>query len=148
MAITRFAETVWNGDLLTGLRLDQLRLVGLVHPPPGHLGLADRGARRPHQPGGADRLGARVVLLDGVQRRARHATARRPPGWTSRPWSRSTRGDAGWRITRSDLTVRGVVPGIDAAKFAELADGAKDGCPVSQALKGNVDLSVEATLAE
>jgi len=56
------------------------------------------------------------------------------------------KGDAGWGITKSELTVRGTVPGIDGAKFAELAAAAKDGCPVSQALKGNVALSVEASL--
>jgi osmotically inducible protein OsmC len=55
--------------------------------------------------------------------------------------------DAGWKITRSELTVRGTVPGIDAARFEELATAAKDGCPVSGALKGNVELSVDATLA-
>ncbi len=55
--------------------------------------------------------------------------------------------DAGWRITRSDLTVRGKVDGIDQARFAELANVAKDGCPVSTALKGNVELSVDASLA-
>ena len=54
-----------------GLGLDQLRVVRRVHPAPGHVGIADRGARRPHQPRGADRLGPRVLLLDGVQRRAR-----------------------------------------------------------------------------
>jgi osmotically inducible protein OsmC len=55
--------------------------------------------------------------------------------------------EAGWKITRSDLTVRGTVPGIDDAKFQELAAVARDGCPVSGALKGNVELSVDATLA-
>ncbi len=54
--------------------------------------------------------------------------------------------DAGWRITRSDLTVRGQVDGIDAAKFAELAESSKDGCPISNALKGNVVLAVDAQL--
>lgn len=57
------------------------------------------------------------------------------------------KGEAGWGITKSALTVRGTVPGIDAARFAELAAAAKDGCPVSQALKGNVALSVDASLA-
>jgi lipoyl-dependent peroxiredoxin len=38
------------------------------------------------------------------------------------------------------------VPGIDEAKFRELADDAKENCPVSVALKGNVELSVEASL--
>ncbi len=54
--------------------------------------------------------------------------------------------EAGWRVISSALAVRGVVPGIDAATFGELAEAAKDGCPVSQALKGNVELSVGATL--
>ena len=54
--------------------------------------------------------------------------------------------DAGWRVISSALEVTGVVPGIDAARFTELADVARDGCPISQALKGNVALSVSATL--
>lgn len=54
--------------------------------------------------------------------------------------------DGGWRVVSSALTVRGRVPGLDAAGFQQAAEGARDGCPVSQALKGNVALSVEATL--
>jgi lipoyl-dependent peroxiredoxin len=50
-------------------------------------------------------------------------------------------------ITRSALTVRVSATGIDAAGVTEAATAAKDGCPVSQALGGNVELSVEATLA-
>lgn len=57
------------------------------------------------------------------------------------------KGDDGFAITRSELTVRGDVPGIDAAAFQKAAEGAKDGCPVSKALKGNVELAVTATLA-
>jgi osmotically inducible protein OsmC len=55
--------------------------------------------------------------------------------------------DAGWKIASSAIEVRGDVPGIDQATFADLAEKAKDGCPVSGALKGNVELSVQATLA-
>ncbi|HEY8868031.1 MAG TPA: OsmC family peroxiredoxin [Candidatus Limnocylindrales bacterium] len=58
------------------------------------------------------------------------------------------KGEAGWSVKSSAIKVTGIVSGIDAAKFAELAEGAKDGCPISRALKGNVELSVEATLAE
>jgi osmotically inducible protein OsmC len=58
------------------------------------------------------------------------------------------KGDAGWRVVSSALTVRGRVPGMSAADFNAAADGAKDGCPISQALKGNVALSVEATLED
>jgi len=56
--------------------------------------------------------------------------------------------DAGWRVVSSALTVRGRVPGMSAADFVAAAEGAKDNCPISQALKGNVALSVEATLEE
>ena len=52
----------------------------------------------------------------------------------------------GTGITSSVLRVRGKVPGIDAERFHELAEGAKDGCPVSKALSGNVELSVDAEL--
>ena len=55
--------------------------------------------------------------------------------------------DGGWKVVSSALTVRGEVSGVDQAGFAKAAEAAKDGCPVSQALKGNVELSVEATLA-
>jgi lipoyl-dependent peroxiredoxin len=50
----------------------------------------------------------------------------------------------GTGITKSSLTVMGRVPGIDENAFREAAEGAKDGCPVSGALKGNVELSVDA----
>jgi osmotically inducible protein OsmC len=42
--------------------------------------------------------------------------------------------DAGWTITGIALDVGGKVPGIDAAKFDELANTAKKGCPISRAL--------------
>jgi len=52
----------------------------------------------------------------------------------------------GFKVTSSSLEVRGRVPNIDDAGFQNAAEAAKDGCPISQALKGNVDLSVTATL--
>ena len=54
--------------------------------------------------------------------------------------------EGGWKVASSALAVRGDVPGIDADTFAEAAEGAKDGCPISGALKGNVDISVTAEL--
>jgi lipoyl-dependent peroxiredoxin len=56
-------------------------------------------------------------------------------------------GDA-WTVTRSELDVVGVVPGMDPAAFDASADAAKDNCPVSRALRGNVELVVSATLEE
>jgi lipoyl-dependent peroxiredoxin len=50
-------------------------------------------------------------------------------------------------ITTMELTVVGDVDGISEEKFQELANVAKDGCPVSQALAGNVEITVDASLS-
>ena len=52
-----------------------------------------------------------------------------------------------WKVTRSLITVVGDVPGIDLDKFREIAEDAKENCPISGALKGNVELVVDASLA-
>jgi osmotically inducible protein OsmC len=51
----------------------------------------------------------------------------------------------GTGITGIKLTVRGDVDGIDEERFVELAEGAKDGCPVSQALAGTT-ITLDAAL--
>ncbi|HYH78493.1 MAG TPA: OsmC family peroxiredoxin [Longimicrobium sp.] len=53
--------------------------------------------------------------------------------------------EGGFGITTMKLNVRAVVPGIDDAKFQEIAAGTKVGCPVSKALAG-VDIQMEAIL--
>jgi osmotically inducible protein OsmC len=52
----------------------------------------------------------------------------------------------GTGITSSKITVRGRVSGIEDDEFQKLAEAAKEGCPVSKALSGNVELSLEARL--
>jgi osmotically inducible protein OsmC len=54
-------------------------------------------------------------------------------------------GDA-FKITKMKLVVRGKVPGMDQAAFVAAAEAAKDGCPVSGALKGNVAFELDAKL--
>jgi len=56
--------------------------------------------------------------------------------------------DGKWTVARSELSVTGQVPGSNAAAFQERAIAAKDGCPVSRALQGNVQLSVTARLEQ
>ena len=53
----------------------------------------------------------------------------------------------GTGITQMKLDVTGTVPGIDEAAFVVAAEGARDNCPVSGALKGNVEILLEARLA-
>ena len=54
--------------------------------------------------------------------------------------------DAGWTVLSSAISVRASVPGIDAAAFAEAADAAKAGCPISRALSDSVEVTVDAAL--
>lgn len=53
----------------------------------------------------------------------------------------------GFTITKMHLDVKATVPNIDDATFQKLARDTKDGCPVSKAFKGNLDLQVNATLS-
>jgi osmotically inducible protein OsmC len=49
-------------------------------------------------------------------------------------------------VKSSHIVVTGRVPGIDQAAFEEAARGAGEGCPISGALKGNIEITVDATL--
>ena len=52
----------------------------------------------------------------------------------------------GTGITQMKLEVTGRVPGIDANAFRQAAEGARDNCPVSKALAGNVEITLDARL--
>lgn len=53
--------------------------------------------------------------------------------------------DGGFAITAVHLTTRARVPGIDAATFAEIANGAKAGCPVSKVLNATITMDAALT---
>jgi lipoyl-dependent peroxiredoxin len=52
----------------------------------------------------------------------------------------------GVEVTDSALTVTGSVPGLDQAGFQSAADAAEQGCPISNAIRNNVAITVTATL--
>ena len=59
----------------------------------------------------------------------------------------SPQGD-GFVIDRISLTLNAVVPGIDDARFQEIATSAKNACPLSKALAGVPEISLVATLEQ
>jgi osmotically inducible protein OsmC len=146
MAITRSAEVAWNGDLMSGNGTINYVSSGAFSRLP--VSWASRtedhnGRTSPEELVAAAHASCFSMALSAQL--ARNGT----PGTKLDVKAVITfdKTDAGWRITRSDLQVRGAVEGIDEAKFVELANAAKDGCPISQALKGNVELAVDAALA-
>jgi lipoyl-dependent peroxiredoxin len=54
--------------------------------------------------------------------------------------------EPGEGVRSSHIVLTGSVPGIDQDRFSEAASAAGEGCPISGALKGNVEITVEATL--
>ncbi len=54
--------------------------------------------------------------------------------------------EGGFKVAKSALSVRGRVAGVDPAAFRDFAEKGEAGCPVSNALRGNVEITVEAML--
>jgi lipoyl-dependent peroxiredoxin len=146
MAAQRTAHVTWQGDLMTGSgRIDSVgsgAISGLDVTWASRTEESESGRTSPEELIAAAHAACFSMAFSGkLAKNGTPATKLDIKCVVS-----FDKGDAGWGISKSELTVRGTVPGIDQAKFAELADAAKDGCPVSQALKGNVALAVNATL--
>jgi lipoyl-dependent peroxiredoxin len=145
MSVERTADVTWSGDLTSGSGSINEVTSGVIAGLPVTWGSrtdAHEGRTSPEELVAAAHASCFSMAFSGQL--GRNGTP--PEALDVRAAVSFEKRDAGWRVTRSHLTVRGRVPGIDDAKFHELAESAKDSCPISQALKGNVELSVEATL--
>ncbi|OGO57350.1 MAG: hypothetical protein A2V85_15825 [Chloroflexi bacterium RBG_16_72_14] len=145
MATTRFAETTWKGDLTSGSgTIDYVSSGSFTRMP---VTWASRTGDHNGRTSPEELIAAAHASCFSMAFASRLAKNGTPAARLDiKAVVTFDKGDAGWKIARSELTVRGDVPGIDAATFAELAEDAKENCPVSQALKGNVELAVSATL--
>ena len=146
MAATRQARAVWNGDLAKGSGEVSAVSSGKFSA----LGIS-WGARTESPQGKTspeELLAAAHASCFAMALSAGLAKAGTPPKKLE-VTSTVTFDKVGedWTVVSSELEVKGEVPGIDAAAFAKAAEGAKDGCPISRALKNNVKLSVRPTLA-
>ena len=146
MAITRSADVTWSGSLLEGAgSIDYVSSGAFSRQP---VTWASRTEDHNGRTSPEELIAAAHASCFSMAFSSRLAKNGTPADKLSvKATITFDKTDAGWGIARSDITVRGEVPGIDQAKFAELAEDAKANCPVSQALKGNVALSVKATLA-
>ncbi len=54
----------------------------------------------------------------------------------------------GWKVTTMELTVKGTVRGIDSSKFEEIARVAEGGCPISNAIRNNVEIKLNPILVQ
>jgi lipoyl-dependent peroxiredoxin len=141
MATTRSATTVWHGSLMEGSGRVELESSGLG-------GFDVTWASRAEDPAGRtspeELIGAAHSSCFSMALSNALAKAGTPP--ETLETKAEVTFQPGEGITGIHLTVRGVVPGMSADDFVEAAEGAKTGCPVSQALTGTT-ITLTATLA-
>lgn len=146
MAVVRRASVTWDGDLLSGRGVVSGKSSGAFKD------LAVTWAARTEAPEGKtspeELLAAAHASCFAMALSAGLARARTPAQKLEVSAAVTfDKTESGFRVASSSLEVRGTVKGLDAAAFDKAAQAAKDGCPISQALKGNVALAVKATLA-
>lgn len=145
MAIHRRADVSWTGDLLAGSGVIESVTSGSLASLP--VSWASRAGMPEGRTSPEELIAAAHASCFAMALAAGLAQAGTPPQRLKVAAEVAfDRVNGSWRIVSSTLSVHGTVPGIDAAGFQRAAESAKDGCPVSQALKGNVQLSVNATL--
>ena len=146
MAATRSAHAVWNGDLASGTGAVSATTSGAFD------GLSVSWKARTEEPGGStspEELVAAahascfsMALSAGLGRSGTPPTKLEVDATVT-----FDQVDGGWNVVSSALKVVGSVPGLDEAGFKAAAETAKDGCPISGIMTGNVALSVDASLA-
>jgi lipoyl-dependent peroxiredoxin len=143
MAADRTADVTWSGSLLEGS--GRIERVGS-----GSFGPLDvTWASRTEEPGGRtspeELIAAAHAACFSMAFSNILAKAGTPPDRLET--SATVTFVPGTGITKSALTVRGTVPGMDEAAFLDAAEDAKKNCPVSQALAAVPEITLDAALA-
>ena len=141
MATTRTAKTTWQGSLMEGSGTVEMASSGIGTFDVSWPSRAEQanGKTSPEELNAAANSACFSMALSHALAGAGH-----PP--TSLQTSADVEFTPGTGITGIKLTVVGTVEGMSAEEFAEAAEGAKKGCPVSQALAGTT-ITLEASLA-
>ena len=143
MATERQASVVWQGDLMNGSGT-------IAEVPSGAFGPLDVSwASRAEEPNGKtspeELIAAAWASCFAMALSNGLAKAGNPP--EKLETSATVTFQPGQGIIKGALTVRGTVPSLDDAGFADAANDAKKNCPVSQALSGIPDVTLDAQLA-
>ena len=138
------ASVVWEGDLMKGQGTVRSESGAIPEQPITWASRTQRaqGKTSPEELIAAAHAGCYAMALSNTL-----AKAGNPP--TSLEVSATATfnyGEGPAKITTVELEVRGTVPGLDQARFEELARQGEQGCPVSNALRNNVEIRLKATL--
>ncbi len=139
------AQVTWEGDLPTGNGLLKAESGALPEMPISWASRTQRakGKTSPEELLASAHAGCYAMALSNTLAKQGTPPARLDISATC---TFDFGGPAGAKITSMELVVRGVVPGLDQQGFEEAARKGEQGCPVSNALRNNVDISVKAEL--
>ncbi|MFN2472247.1 MAG: OsmC family peroxiredoxin [Gaiellaceae bacterium] len=142
MATERRAEVTWQGDLMSGSGTIERVGSGAF----GGLGVS--WPSRTEEPAGRTSPEELIAAAHAscFSMALSHALAQEGSAPERLSTSATVTFVPGTGITRSVLEVEGIVPGLDDDAFRAAAEGAKENCPVSKALAGNVELELRARL--
>jgi lipoyl-dependent peroxiredoxin len=142
MATDRKAEVVWQGDLMNGSGTIQQVTSGALGP------LDVSWPSRAEEPNGKTSPEELIAAAWAAcfSMALSHGLAQAGHAPEKLETSATVTLQPGEGITKGVLTVRGTVPGLEEEDFRVAADGAKENCPVSKALAGIPDVTLEATL--
>ena len=145
MAIEHTASATWNGDLTGGSGT-----FSLGSGAANDVGISWRARAEDASAGTSpeELLAAALASCFSMALSAGLARGGTPPTRLDTEATASFElGDAGPRVSKIALRVRAQVDGLDENGFREAAEGAKVNCPVSKALAGNVEITLDAVLA-
>ena len=143
-AAIRTAEVVWEKDLLTGHGSVRMMSGALPEFPV-------TWASRTETPGGKtspeELLAAAHASCYAMAFSATLARKRTPPERfdVTAKCTFDNVGD-GFKVTTMELTVHGTVPGLQSSAFQEVAKEAEKACPISNAIRNNVEIRLTANL--
>ena len=142
MATDRRAEVVWQGSLLEGSGTIVSTTSGAI----GEQAVSwpNRAEDSPSSTSPEELIAAAHAACFSMALSAGLARAETPPDELRT--SATVTFQPGEGITRIALTVEGTVPGLDEDGFTAAAETAKENCPVSKALAGVPEISLEARL--
>ena len=144
MAVEHTASATWEGDLMGGFGT-----VSLGSGAVSGVSLTWRARAEDGSAGSSPEELIAAALASCFSMALAHGLSQgdhSPTRIDTRATSTFDRTDAGFRMTRIALAVKADVPGLDEAAFKEAAEGAKANCPVSKALEGNVEITLDASL--
>ena len=141
----RRARTTWRGDLASGSGTTEFDSGAI---PPQEVSWSARTEESNGKTSPEELIaGAHATCISMALAHALAEGGTPPTQLTTDAVCTFERGEDGFAITSMLLVVRGVVEGLDDAGFKQAAEEAKAGCPVSKALAGNVEITLDAALA-